>query len=290
MSIGGVDMDIYQAIWNADMNGNGLTPIFNIKDANLSQGYVVVNTQSCHSEHDIFSQIHIPSNKKHSYQLTEKLFDNYALNQTTKEKDSSYESKEVEEFLRMTIDSPPGKMAKKFIEEKSNKIFSEKQWYTNLYELWFRKFNWKSGKDLSGFEHIFVGEQKGKKLIGHHFWYKYWLEAKASLCQHQSDQIKRTCATHHELEHSRPEIITVGYHLKAFDYAKNRYIKINKKKCAFFVGLSAEGLIAMGTIRSMFQKSSPVDFVINEQRYNLELFMSPDGKSIRTFYPKYTNS
>jgi poly(U)-specific endoribonuclease len=233
--------------------------------------------------------VHIPERKRSSYQLIEKLFDNYILNQTNKEKNTTNKLKEVEEFLTMAIHSPPCRIAKKFIEEKSNKEFNELQWYTYVHDLWFRQFTWESGKDLSGFEHVFVGEQKGRKLVGHHFWYKYWLEDNANLTEHHRDQIEMTC-THLEQKQASPHVITIGYHLNAFDFNKRRFIKIIKKRCAFFVGLSAEGLLALGTVRAMPQEFAPEDFIINDVHYKLELFRSPDGKSIRTFYPIYLPS
>lgn len=242
-------MDIYQAIWDADMKSNGIRPLPTTENRDISEGYVVVDTESYTPEHPIFKDVHIPDRKRSSYQLIEKLFDNYTLNQMNKERNTLNESKEVEEFLIMAINSPPVKIAKKFIEEKSNKEFNEFQWYTYLHTLWFRQFNWESGKDLSGFEHVFIGEQKKRKLVGHHFWYKYWLEDNADLNKHNRDQIELICVNLNEQKLARPYVITVGYHLKAFDYEKKHFIDIFKKKCTFFVGISAEGLLALGTVR-----------------------------------------
>jgi poly(U)-specific endoribonuclease len=166
-------------------------------------------------------------------------------------------------------------VAKKFIEERSQQDFNEEQWYTHLHNLWFRQFDWESGKDLSGFEHVFIGEQKGRKLVGHHFWYKFWLEQSSNLTELYQDEPK----------YVTPHVVILGYRLKAFDEKKRTYNKIDKKRCAFFVGHSAEGLLAIGTVRAMPDGLVPEDFVLNDLRYKLELFRSPDGNSIRTFYP-----
>ncbi|WP_226035261.1 hypothetical protein [Aquibacillus saliphilus] len=274
-------MNIYQAIWDADMNENGIRPTFTKKNMDKSQGYVVVDTNICFREHHIIKDVHIPDRKRNSYHLIEKLFDNYNVNQRDTEKDSTYKSKEVEAFLKMAVKSSPCQIAKKFTEESSNKKFSELQWYTYLYDLWFRQFNYNNGKDLSGFEHVFIGEQKGRDLVGHHFWYKYWLEENKYLNKHKRDKIKMTCQSDNKTKFSTPDVVTVGYHLEAFDYEKKRYINIKKRKGTFFVGLSAEGLLAIGTVRA----NAPFDFKVNGVDYELKLFMSPDGKSIRTFYP-----
>jgi poly(U)-specific endoribonuclease len=280
-------LDIYQTIWDADMRGNGIRPISTAEKGEISEGYVVVDTENCNPEHRIFKEVHIPDQKRHSYQLIEKLFDNYKLNQASQEKNTKNESKEVEEFLIMAMHSLPGQIAKEFIEENSKKKFTEQMWYTYLHELWFRQFYWDSGIDLSGFEHVFIGEQKKKKLVGHHFWYTYWLEDNAELNRHHKDQIDMTCANHHEQYHASPHVITVGYHLDAYDDEKRQLVKVIKKRCAFLVGISAEGLLALGTVRAMPQKYLPENFVIGDAEYKLELYMSPDGKSIRTFYPDF---
>lgn len=280
-------MDIYQAIWDADMKNNGIPPISIAENGDISEGYVIVDMESCTSEHHILKEVIIPDRKRGSYQLVEKLFDNYSLNQRYKEKNTPSKSKEVEEFLIMSINSPPMKIAKIFIEKKSNKEFNQAEWYTYLHDLWFRQFNWESGKDLSGFEHVFIGEQRRRKLIGHHFWYKYWLEDNADLNKHNKDQIELICMNTNEQKVAAPYAITIGYNLNAFDYEKRRFIKIFKNHCAFFVGISAEGLLALGTVRALPHEDVPENFVINDKNFKLELFMSPDRKSIRTFYPLY---
>jgi poly(U)-specific endoribonuclease len=231
--------------------------------------------------------VYIPDRKRNSYQLTEKLFDNYTLNQMYRERNTRDEAREIEAFLQMAIHSEPVKTARKYIEEKRKQEFADKQWYEYLHRLWFRQFNWESGRDLSGFEHVFIGEQKRRKLVGHHFWYKYYLEDNGLLTKQKQDQIELTCLNHNDQKSATPYVITVGYHLRAFDFEKKRFIKILKKKCAFFVGISAEGLIALGTVRALEHKDVSEIFVINETKYELVLYMSPDGKSIRTFYPSY---
>ncbi len=278
-------MDIYQKIWDADMIGSGLRPILPAEKAERSEGYVVVDPESCKPDHHILKEVYIPVHKKRSYQLIEQLFDNYTLNQLNNERNTLNESKEVKEYLNMAIDSPPLKIARKFIEEKSLKPFTQQQWYTYLHDLWFRQFDWESGKDLSGFEHVFVGEQKRRKLVGHHFWYKYYLEDNAELNKQKRDLIELTCLNHHKQNPAAPYVMMAGFHFKAFDYEKRRFIKILKKRCAFFVGISAEGLLALGTVRAFPHPDVPETFTLNNSQYKLELYMSPDGKSIRTFYP-----
>ncbi|MBM7662304.1 poly(U)-specific endoribonuclease [Bacillus mesophilus] len=278
-------MNIYQAIWDADMNGNGIRPMFNKECTELSHGYVVVNSKISQFEHHIFNEVYLPEHKSDSYQLVQALFDNFTLNQTSKEKILEKESLEVEEFLRYVIQTPPIEIAKQYIKRQIHKNFTEEEWYTHLYDLWFRPFNFESGKDLTGFEHVFIGEQKGKNLAGHHFWYKHWLEENGELNPLHKDQIDINHSKNNKKVACTPDFISVGYCINAYDYEKQRYINLLKKKCAFFVGVSAEGLMAMGTVRAMLQDLIPEEFSINNSCYKLGLYMSPDGKSIRTLYP-----
>jgi len=277
-------MNIYHAIWEADMESNGIRPIFPTDKGEESDGYVVVNTEASSCEDPIFKKVQIPERKRHSYQLVEKLFDNYSLNQTKREENTKDESTEVEEFLRMAVDTLPIKTAKDFIEEKTETVFTGLQWFHYLHDLWFHQFDWESGKDLSGFEHIFIGDQKRRKMVGHHFWYKYWLEDNANLNKHRKDQLELTF-NNHVINSASPYVMTIGYRLKAFDNDKKRFMNLHKKKCAFFVGISAEGLMALGTVRALAHKDVPEYIVFDSLCYTLELFKSPDGMRIRTFYP-----
>ncbi|WP_053363188.1 hypothetical protein [Bacillus sp. FJAT-27251] len=278
-------MDIYQHIWDADMKSNGLQPIEPGKERNYSAGYVVVDDRPGHHGHRIFREVYIPDSKRRSYQLVEKLFDNYTMNQYRKEKNTVKESKEVSEFLAMAINTSPIQLAREFVQKKLRKSLTELYWYTHLQQLWFRQFNLYNARNLSGFEHVFIGEQKRKMLSGHHFWYKYWLEDNPALNEHKSDLIDLKDSALQVQMPGAPYIVTAGYRLKTYDGHKRRFIRISKSRCGFFVGLSAEGLMAMGTVRALFPEDKPHPVKLNGLPFNLEMFMCPQGKSIRTFYP-----
>lgn len=285
---GGADMTIYQTIWDADLSCNGIQAISVPEQKDYSTGFVLVDTTVCSPDHHIFKEVYIPEWKKRSYQLVEKLFDNYTINQRKREKQTRIEALEEAEFLNMAIQSLPLKIAKQYIEEKWDRKINQQQWYTFLYELWFRPFQFDGGIDLTGFEHVFIGEQKKRELVGHHFWYKYWLEDSADWNKQKKDLIE--LLEMDKLDSSYPVVITVGYRLQAYDYKNRRFIPISKKRSAFFVGLSAEGLLALGTVRALLEKDASEFFVVNNKTYKLEMYKSPDGKSIRTFYPRYVPS
>jgi hypothetical protein len=49
--------------------------------------------------------------------------------------------------------------------------YSNDAWQELIFELWFRQFDDGRNLDLSAFEHVAVGEQRGAEVNGHHFWY-----------------------------------------------------------------------------------------------------------------------
>lgn len=279
-------MNIYQEIWNADMKGNGLKPILPEETGDESQGYVVVDTKNCNPQQHIIQKVVIPKEKEESYRLVEKLFNNYSLDESKNERNTLDESKEVEQFLDMAIKSEPLKIAKKYIEEKANHEYTYLQWYTYLHDIWFRQFNSDNGRDLSGFEHIFIGEEKGRTLNGYHFWYKYYIDD-SILNDQNKDEINLICSIRPNETSPKPDVVTIAYTIDAYDYEQKRFVKLVKAKGGFFVGLSAEGLLALGTVRFTPQAFAEKDAVINNIHYELKLFRSNDTKSMRTFYPVY---
>lgn len=58
-----------------------------------------------------------------------------------------------------------------------------------LYDLWFKLYRRTRGSralDSSGFEHVFVGETRGKKeVIGFHNWIQFYLQEKAGNVDYQ---------------------------------------------------------------------------------------------------------
>lgn len=58
-----------------------------------------------------------------------------------------------------------------------------------LYDIWFKLYRRTRGSralDSSGFEHVFVGETRGKKeVIGFHNWIQFYLQEKAGNVDYQ---------------------------------------------------------------------------------------------------------
>ncbi|MDA2178615.1 hypothetical protein PDN34_18620 [Bacillus cereus] len=277
--------NIYQEIWDADMRGNGIKATFNKEDVDIQKGYVLVEPTKVRGKeekqnHMLLKEVVIPENKKNSYDLVEKLFNNFYLDPHLREDNTVEEQQEVDALLKHAIQSEPMKICRTFVESRKGTNLSDEQWYTYLHNIWFLQFDSGSGISLSGFEHVFIGEEKkeGSSLNGYHFWYKYYL-------QDQTGPNDKIVYLGPKDKNTVPDVITFGYTLEASDDHINNVL-LFKKKGGFFIGLSPEGLLALGVARFADTLSEHNTIEINNQEYDLALY-SFGKRSMRTFFPIY---
>jgi poly(U)-specific endoribonuclease len=84
-----------------------------------------------------------------------------------------------------------------------------------------------------------------------------------------------------------PDVVTLSYKWRAFDYKAKKFRTLTKPIGGFWVGPSAEGLMAIGTVRFLNDVFAPKKAEINNVRYNLSMFRSPNGRNLRTFFPEF---
>jgi hypothetical protein len=288
-------MSIYQEIWDADQAGAGVKPILGTDQGDPAVGYVQVATVRGPGEDvKILQNVVIPPAKLRTYNLVRTLFDNYALAEPDRENETPQEREEVHDLLTAVIDTPPMEVARAYVERAAGTTVSRQRWYTTLMEHWFRRFSSGGDPDLSGFEHVFVGEQEGPKVQGYHFWYKYYLDDGLAgaidlnrLPGFRDDRIEYLRGAHADGQERFPESVTISYRWYAPDYDRGALRPLTKPVGGFFVGCSVEGLMAMGSVRAHLGARAPKEAVINGARYDLKIFRSPDNQNIRTFYPVF---
>jgi poly(U)-specific endoribonuclease len=185
-------------------------------------------------------------------------------------------------------------VARRYVEESTNTVVSNERWYSTLLELWFRRFSQGGDPALSGFEHVFVGEQEGSKVQGYHFWYKYYLDdglastiERTRLPGFKDDRIVYLRGQYGNGQENFPESVTISFKWDAPDYDRGATRPLTKPKGGFFVGCSVEGLMAIGAVRAHLGARAPKEAVINGARYDLKLFRSANNQNIRTFYPVF---
>jgi poly(U)-specific endoribonuclease len=283
--------NIYQKIWDADQQLNGVPALLPEAPRDDTIGYAVVNeVNNGDSDTNVISKVLIPDSKRSTYDLCLGLYNNYTLNKSKRENETPEEKKEVDDFIDAIKDTAPMKLARKYIETNSGQSFTDSSWAASIREIWFRFFAVGNSPSRSGFEHVFVGEQSTSgKIGGYHFWHKYYLDDNAGLSNYADgkDNMRYNGTRYRDKEAegvSVPEVVTLSHVWDAYDYENGTKVNnLSKSIGGFWVGCSPEGLMALGMVR--FQSFSPTTAEINSAKYLLKLF--GDGTSINTFYPQF---
>lgn len=287
--------DIYQDIWDADQTHAGLKAIqpgTEITPALTAHGYVVVNKEAnAGANHRVIEEVVLPDGKAPTYALAKKLFNNYTLDQTKLENDFPEEEAEVQAFLDKVHDCPPMARARAYVAEQSGEDVSKDQWWAILQRVWFERFEMGNNKDLSGFEHVIVGEQKQGKVQGYHSWYKYYLDERFRRDDEEDSEtdLIKFLSWKGPAGNQSPDAVTLSYEWRAFDYEAEEFRKLTKPIGGFWVGPSVEGLMALGTVRCLPEAMAPKKTIINGVKYNLPMFRSPNDRHLRTFYPEFVS-
>lgn len=291
--------DIYQRIWDADQNENGIQAILDTEEGNEARGFVKVNSKLEEDELDlrVLTEVLIPRSKKRTYQLGLKLFDNFSLRERDEELDTAEERTEVHNFVDAIIDTAPMQVAREYAAQRTGSSVSRQRWYNTIMEMWFRKYSMGGDPDLTGFEHVIIGEQDGAKANGYHFWYKYYLDDGFARMQDgifenafpalRDDRINYGGSKMADGQAQYPESVTISYRWFAPDYEREALRPLFKRIGGFFVGCSIEGLLALGTVRGHLGLNAPHKAIINGAEYDMRVHHSPNNRHIRTFYPKF---
>jgi poly(U)-specific endoribonuclease len=285
---------IWQTIWDADQAERGVPAILADAAGDPATGFVKVDEAAGRDpEHRLFAEVHIPAHKRHTYDLCKTLFDNYRLDQTKGEEITPAEARETLALLEAVTDSAAMQAAREHVEERTGRTLSRDEWQETLYQIWFRPFDLGRNRDLTGFEHVVVGEQRGPDVSGHHFWYRYYLDDLGVLSGEDDidwdgtryDGRRRSDGRLGAQGRDVPEVVTLSYRWDAFDVEAGVRRPLVQPIGGFWVGCSVEGLMALGTAR-FFQRGR-VEATINGARYEIDLYRSDDGKSLRTTFPRF---
>jgi hypothetical protein len=292
---GGGGSPIYQQIWDADQSASGIPAIGPEESGNPVQGFVRVDEPAgTDPEHRLFAQVLIPGHKRRTYDLCKALFDNYRLDQSKPEDNRPEEARETLALLAAVAESPPMARARAQLENERNRIYSHDAWQELIFDVWFRQYDDGRNRDLSGFEHVAVGEQKAGAVNGHHFWYKYYLDDWAAFSGEDDIDYE---GPRYDGPHRRegrlsgsgrevPEVVTLAYRWDAFEFESRQRRSLHNPIGGFWVGCSIEGLMALGTIR-FFQRGR-IETTINGARYEMRSTAAPTARacarSFRAFW------
>ncbi len=276
----------YQKIWDADQSHRGVPAIGSGERGDAAVGFVRVDEQGGKDpDHRVIAEVSIPEEKRLTYDLAKALFDNYRLDQTKREDMTQPEAEEMLALIEAVTDSAPMEAARRWLGDRRGTSHSRDEFQALLFDIWFRQYDMGRNLDLSGFEHVVVGEQKQGTVGGHHFWYRYYLDDFGLLGTGDDIDFAGSRYPKRLIEAGRatPDVVTLSYRWRAEDYDQGVERPLFKPVGGFWVGCSVEGLMALGLLR--FFERGRVETVIDGARYEIDLYKSPDGRSIRSYFP-----
>lgn len=289
-----IDDGIWQRIWDADQAERGIPAILADQPGDLATGFVRIDERAdARPEHRLFAEVQIPEGKRLTYDLCRTVFDNYRLDQIRGEETTPEDAREILALLDAITDSAPMRLACAHVEARLGRSYTRDQWQETLYAIWFRPFDLGRNRDLSGFEHVAVGEQNGGEVSGYHFWYKYHLDDLGALSGEDDIDWDGTRYDGQRARDGRlsaqgrtvPEVATLAHRWHVFDGETGARRSLVQAIGGFWVGCSVEGLMALGTVR--FYERGRVEATINGARYGIDLWRSEDGQSLRTTFPRF---
>jgi len=115
------------------------------------------------------------------------LLDNYEREDDVAENISGTEKMEMDNFLRRLMKTPHMKYIHKVLVSWGVADRLPRKFAAQIFEIWFSTYSMhgaRGAKTSSGFEHVFVGEEKQKpgqpsQIVGFHNWIQFWREEKA---------------------------------------------------------------------------------------------------------------
>lgn len=255
--------------------------------------------------HPLFHKVDDSRLSKPTYQAMIKLFDNYLVNYRDPEDFTPEEEGEIGDFLDLLLDTQPMQLAYEYITEGLGKPMSKDKFKQELRIIWFEPYTNYFGEDVvkycSGFEHVFVGEGKFNlrggpgwgEISGYHNWVKFYLDESKGRVNFLGTQYKLPGVS----EVLNPHVVTLQMTWTLDDMAGNPIAQVFKQRGGFFVGISPECDMALGTVAyyESVQKLTVDErraVTIQEGNYNLVIYRETTadnqrGKHIRSFYPEF---
>ncbi|XP_002124182.3 uridylate-specific endoribonuclease A-like isoform X1 [Ciona intestinalis] len=117
---------------------------------------------------------------KPTYRALIALLDNYEKKHGKREQVTSQESREEVTFLNAIFETPVGRKLYEFLNRKGLVDgHSLNDFKRQLHKIWFKLYSkWKGVLDSCGFEHVFVGQLKERKVTGFHNWVQLYITEK----------------------------------------------------------------------------------------------------------------
>ncbi|XP_012731641.2 poly(U)-specific endoribonuclease-B [Fundulus heteroclitus] len=211
--------------------------------------------------------------KKETFSAFISLLDNYESDTGEPEIVTPEEVAENHRFLDAIVQTPTMKIAHKYLVEKQLSPQDETEFKEQLYRIWFELYarRGSSRPDSSGFEHVFVGETRGRRtVIGFHNWIQLYLQEKLGHIDYKGYSV-----TAHSPQPDENK------HILALQFSWKDGIK---PKGSIFIGVSPEFEFALYTLCFLTSPNERVK--VQFSFYDVEIVCHHyNQKHIGTTYP-----
>ena len=309
-------MNIYQELWQLDLDNNGCSVSAKDKDSNwiLPNADILLDeqkeaTQTDQAPNPLFAHVNPSKLDLPSYQAFIALLNNYVVNVRLSEDhlgDNQVEDGEIETFLNTILETDVMKRAQTYIRDSLNFNEAAENLKTELKRIWFElytnHFNRIAVPFASGFEHVFVGEGKrsGNGIGGYHSWIKYYIDEKNDRVDFQGFNYDGNFNRQSPVGSTIPFVATIKMQWTPLDIFGNPTGLLEKDMGGFFVGPSPELQIALGTIAFYESQANLFDRASGNEKkveimnglFHLVMYRSTTidqerGDHIRSFFPKF---
>lgn len=122
------------------------------------------------------------------------LLDNYSRETDAMEEVTDEEQREMDQFLAKLMATPHMKYVHKVLTEWKSISHSYGRFGTEVFKVWFEQYSlhgYRGAKSSSGFEHVFVGEEKedpetgSSEIIGLHNWVQFYHQERKGLINYK---------------------------------------------------------------------------------------------------------
>lgn len=285
-------------LWELDVNcllpGNG---------ANSGDYDLDIQGRSCYSctqdraKRPLFKRVdHQALRQRPTFNAIVYLFDNYEREVGKVETVTAKERKEMSVFLDAILATPCMQYCHAYLVAHKRSSPSVAAFKKQLYQLWFEMYS-SSGyyarkkiKDSSGFEHVFVGEEKedyttGKgAVVGCHNWLQLYNEERKGFLDYKG-------YISHYRARDRPDEYSHVLSLQ-FSWRDREDGSIDTKPMSTsFIGVSPEFEVALYTMVALLKGESSghektvVEANLGGYDVKINCVMTEDGRNIRTCYP-----
>lgn len=225
--------------------------------------------------------------RRPTYKAFIDLLDNYERETGVAETVTTEERRENMRFIEAIMRTAPMQFAKNYLQRKKLAPRDDREFKRVLHNVWFELYKREVQNDSSGFEHVFVGEEKNGKIIGFHNWIQFYREERKGLVDYKGYILPRR-SRGRQADHpdGHEQLITLQFSWTDADDGSDDI----KSLSSTLIGVSPEFEVAMYTL-CFLAGHEDNHITVGEYDINIKCYKinSRNGPKLGTSYPEALN-